>query len=265
DAQKKKRGEGFELRTDGWGAIRAGKGVFISADAQPKAQGDVLSMDPANALVQQAREQISDWQVIAQAHHSRAPAIDGLLRLQADAQDLAAPTILLSAPQGIGVVTSGGVLLKSGDALYLQSQDDIHLAAAQRLSIQASQDISLLAQEQGLRLVSGKGPLEIESHGDVLNLIAQQDITVQSVQGHLQLTAKNGITLGCGGGYIRIAPSGEIDIHTPGTLSLKGQHIWEPPTRLSFPLPELPGAVCKECLLRAHHAAQGFVSPQVQA
>ncbi|MGV7964006.1 type VI secretion system tip protein VgrG, partial [Photorhabdus tasmaniensis] len=29
-----KRGEGFELRTDDWGAIRAGKGMFISADKQ---------------------------------------------------------------------------------------------------------------------------------------------------------------------------------------------------------------------------------------
>ncbi|MCW7550824.1 type VI secretion system tip protein VgrG, partial [Photorhabdus sp. APURE] len=29
-----KRGEGFELRTDDWGAIRAGKGLFISADQQ---------------------------------------------------------------------------------------------------------------------------------------------------------------------------------------------------------------------------------------
>ena len=85
---------------------------------------------------------------------------------------------------------------ESGDALYLQSQAPINLAAARRLSAHADQGISLLARQEGMRLVSGKGPLEIESHADVLNLIAQQDLTVQSVQGHLQLTAKNGITLG---------------------------------------------------------------------
>ncbi|WP_200813831.1 type VI secretion system Vgr family protein, partial [Mycobacterium avium] len=27
DAERKKRGEGFELRSDGWGSIRGGKGV----------------------------------------------------------------------------------------------------------------------------------------------------------------------------------------------------------------------------------------------
>ncbi|MBL4009427.1 type VI secretion system tip protein VgrG, partial [Escherichia coli] len=44
DAGKQQRGEGFELRTDLWGAVRAKKGIFISADAQDKAQGQVREM-----------------------------------------------------------------------------------------------------------------------------------------------------------------------------------------------------------------------------
>ncbi|NMY28081.1 type VI secretion system tip protein VgrG [Pseudomonas sp. WS 5021] len=259
DAERKKRGEGFELRTDGWGAIRGGKGVFISADEQAQATGDVLAMEPASSQVQGAKQQIADWQEIAQAHHSRQPAIDGLQQFQDSAKDLNASAILLSAPKGIGAVTPASLLLKSGDALYVQSNDEINLAAAQRLSAHANQGISLLAQQEGMRLVSGKGPLEIESHGDVLNLIAQQDITMQSVQGHLQLTAKNGITLACGGGYIRITPAGAIDIHTPGKLNLKGQHVWETATSQSFPMPELPQSVCKECLERARKNAIGLL------
>lgn len=39
DAEKQQRGEGFELRTDSWGAIRAQKGIFISADGQAQARG----------------------------------------------------------------------------------------------------------------------------------------------------------------------------------------------------------------------------------
>ncbi|MDF3867712.1 type VI secretion system tip protein VgrG, partial [Pseudomonas denitrificans (nom. rej.)] len=54
DAQRQQRGEGFELRTDGWGAVRAGKGVFISADVQPGAQGQVLAMQEAIARLEQA-------------------------------------------------------------------------------------------------------------------------------------------------------------------------------------------------------------------
>lgn len=265
DAKRKKRGEGFELRTDAWGSIRAGKGLFISTDTQAKASGDVLTMAPATDLVAGAKQQIADWQAIAQSHHSRKPAIDGLQQFQDNAKDLNASAILLSAPKGIGAVTPESLLLKSGNAMYVQSNDEINLAAAQRLSVHANQAISLLAQQEGMRLVSGKGPLEIESHGDVMKLIAQQDITLQTVQGHLQLTAKNGITLGCGGGYIRITPQGEIQIHGPGLISIKGKHRLNPGTSEEFPLPELPSSVCKECLKKAQAAAQGFVPRGAQA
>ncbi|MCU9949060.1 type VI secretion system Vgr family protein [Pseudomonas sp. PDM13] len=259
DGQRQKRGEGFELRTDGRGALRSGKGMFISADEQPRAQGQVLAMEPATGLVESALQQMTGWRDIADTHRSQPPAIDGLAQLHADARGLAAPAILLSAPRGIGAVTSAGLLLKSGHSLYVQSQEAINLAAAQRLLAHASQGISLLAQQEGMRLVSGKGPLEIESHGDRLDLIAQQDITVQSAQGHLQLTAKNGITLACGGGYIRITPGGAIDIHSPGKLNLKGQHVWEGPAGQGFPLPELPTSVCEDCLKKAQAQAAGAV------
>jgi type VI secretion system secreted protein VgrG len=57
DSEKQQRGEGFELRTDSWGAIRAQKGMFISADGQAKAQGQVLEMDAALSQLQQALSQ----------------------------------------------------------------------------------------------------------------------------------------------------------------------------------------------------------------
>ena len=265
DSKRQRRGEGFELRTDGWGAIRGGKGLFVTADEQASAVGDVLGMEPASGLVEGARQQMVDWQEVTQAHQSRQPDINGLRQLQTDAKNLQGSAILLSAPKGIGAVTPASMLLKSGKALYLQSDEELNLAASKRLSVNAKQSISMLAQQEGMRLVSGKGPLEIESHGDVLGLTALQDITVQSVQGHLQLTAKNGITLGCGGAYIRITAQGEIHIHGPSLLSFKGQHRYNPPTSENFPLPELPGSVCKECLKKAQAAAQGFVPREVRA
>lgn len=52
------RAAGFELRTDSWGAIRAQKGIFISADGQAQAQGQVLDMEPAVSNLAEAREQM---------------------------------------------------------------------------------------------------------------------------------------------------------------------------------------------------------------
>ncbi|AYO68142.1 type VI secretion system tip protein VgrG [Klebsiella pneumoniae] len=259
DSDRQPRGEGFELRTDSWGAIRAQKGIFISADGQVQAQGQVLAMEPAVSLLKGAVNQVTEWGSITQTHHNVIPDTGPLSALTTGASDLKQPTLLMSAPQGIAAVTPETTLLHSGNGLYLQSLGEVNITTAQRCSLNASQAISLLAQQEGMRLVSAKGPLQVESHGDILSLTALKDITVQSTQGHLQLTAKNGITLGCGGAYIRLTPQGEVQIHGPGVISLKGQHDLQGPVSEAFPLPELPASVCKECLKKAQALAQGFV------
>ncbi len=259
DAGKQQRGEGFELRTGMWGAIRAQKGMFISADGQAQAQGQVLAMEPAVSLLKGAVNQVTEWGSLTQTHHNVIPDTGPLSALTTGASDLKQPTLLMSAPQGIAAVTPETTLLHSGNGLYLQSLGEVNITTAQRCSLNASQAISLLAQQEGMRLVSAKGPLQVESHGDILSLTALKDITVQSTQGHLQLTAKNGITLGCGGAYIRLTPQGEVQIHGPGVISLKGQHDLQGPVSEEFPLPELPASVCKECLKKAQALAQGFV------
>lgn len=259
DGEKQKRGEGFELRSDGWGAIRAGKGLFITADAQAKAQGEQLEMASAISLLKGALNQVTEWGGITQTHLNPSPAVSELKQLVESADKLKDPLLLMSAPEGLGAVTPEAMLLHSGNGLYMQSIGEVNIASAQRLSANASQAISLLAQNEGMRLVSAKGPLEIESHGDVLSLTSLKDVTVQSTQGHLQLTAKNGITLGCGGAYIRLTPQGEVEIHGPGVISLKGQHDLQGPASEEFPLPDLPTSVCKECLKKAQQLAQGFV------
>ncbi|HFZ1674226.1 TPA: type VI secretion system Vgr family protein [Klebsiella pneumoniae] len=259
DSDRQPRGEGFELRTDSWGAIRAQKGIFISADGQAQAQGQVLAMEPAVSLLKGAVNQVTEWGSITQTHHNVIPDTGPLSALTTGASDLKQPTLLMSAPQGIAAVTPETTLLHSGNGLYLQSLGEVNITTAQRCSLNASQAISLLAQQEGMRLVSAKGPLQVESHGDILSLTALKDITVQSTQGHLQLTAKNGITLGCGGAYIRLTPQGEVQIHGPGVISLKGQHDLQGLVSEEFPLPELPASVCKECLKKAQALAQGFV------
>ncbi|QCR36007.1 type VI secretion system Vgr family protein [Nissabacter sp. SGAir0207] len=259
DSEKQQRGEGFELRTDAWGAIRAEKGLFISADGQPAAQGKQLEMQPAISLLKGALNQVTEWGSIAETHHNVSPERAPLGRLVHNASQLKGAALLMSAPEGAAVVTPESTLLHSGKGLYLQSLGEVNITSSQRYSVNASQAISMLAHKEGLRLVSAKGPLAVESHADTLTLTSLSDVTLQSTQGHIQLTAKNGITLGCGGAYIRLTPQGEIEIHGPGLLSLKGLHRLAGPASNNFPLPDLPSSICKECMKRAQQRAQGFV------
>ncbi|WP_272663580.1 type VI secretion system Vgr family protein [Providencia sp. PROV110] len=259
NAEREQRGDGFELRTDNWGAIRAGKGLFITTDKQDKAGGDVLAMAPAISLLKGANNQLTNWGEITKQHKNAPPEQDSLKALQENAENLASPAVLMHATDGIGLVTEQSILLQSAQAHYAQSMGEMHIASGEHISINASQKISLLSQKEGVRFVSGNGPFEIESHADKLDAIALKDITVQSTQGHIQLTAKNGITLGCGGGYIRIAPDGQIEIHSPSRISFKGQHVWDGPQGQDFPLPDLPRSVCEECLKKAQESALGII------
>ena len=216
-------------------------------------------MASAVSLLKGALNQITGWGTITQTHHNVIPDAEPLRAFVSGASELKEPALLLSAPKGIAAVTPETALMHSGKGLYLQSLGEVNITAAQRYSVNATQAVSLLAQQEGMRLVSAKGSLEVESHSDALSLTSLKDLTVQSTQGHLQLTAKNGITLGCGGAYIRLTPQGEVHVHGPGLISLKGHHDLRGPACENFPLPELPASVCKECLKKAQALAQGFV------
>lgn len=64
----------------------------------------------------------------------------------------------MNAPEGVGTVTPESILLHSGNGLYMQSIGEVNIASEQRLSVNASQAISLLSRQEGVRLVSAKGP-----------------------------------------------------------------------------------------------------------
>ncbi|EIY6517587.1 type VI secretion system tip protein VgrG, partial [Escherichia coli] len=72
NSRREKRGAGFELRTDEHGAVRAAKGLFLTADAQARAQGPVLEMAAAISQINQANSQM-------QALNSAAEAAGALL------------------------------------------------------------------------------------------------------------------------------------------------------------------------------------------
>ncbi|MCP6440144.1 type VI secretion system Vgr family protein, partial [Klebsiella pneumoniae] len=66
DSEGQLRGKGTELRTDEWGTIRAGKGLFVSADAQAKAQGEALDRDAALKEIDRLNQQLQQLQMAAE-------------------------------------------------------------------------------------------------------------------------------------------------------------------------------------------------------
>ncbi|MXD08382.1 type VI secretion system Vgr family protein, partial [Escherichia coli] len=76
DSQGQLRGKGTELRTDEWGTLRAGTGLFVAADAQAKAQGEVLDMDAALKEINRLNLQLQQLEIAAEQAQALKADID---------------------------------------------------------------------------------------------------------------------------------------------------------------------------------------------
>ncbi|MFJ4131915.1 type VI secretion system Vgr family protein [Pseudomonas cyclaminis] len=225
DGKKKKRGEGFELRTDGWGAIRGGKGVFISADEQRQAQGNQLDMA---AAITQLEGALSLARSMAQAASSADvnPAdIDSQLGLQQRLKGLVQPCVLLHAPAGIGVLTPKALCLSSGgESVGIMAARNTDITAGHDITAVAEASVSVFAQRGELQLKADKGKVELHARGNSLHALAKSDLKIESVEGRVEISAPGEVVINCGGAYIRLK-GGDIELGAPGNIYLKAAHV----------------------------------------
>ena len=226
DSEKQPRGEGFELRTDSWGAIRAQKGIFISADGQAKAQGQVLEMDAALSQLQQALSQAEALSSAVETARAELADIRTQKALLEQAlTGLKQSALLLSAPAGIAQSTPKSVQLSAGENVISTSGGHTDFSALQRFTVAAGERISLFAQKLGIKMFASKGKVEIQAQGDEMTLDALKDIRISSSEGKLVISAKQEIILTSGGGYIRIA-DGVVKCAAPDKI-IQRAAVWQ--------------------------------------
>ncbi|KKJ31367.1 type VI secretion system Vgr family protein [Enterobacter hormaechei] len=225
DASRELRGEGFELRTDKWGAIRGGKGIFISGDVQPSAQGKTLDMNAAIAQLQSALELVT---ALAQS-----VAVSGALDADRSSQQklslalnqLKEAGILASAPAGIALTTPRNIQLSSGHTLTATAGENIDMSIFKRLTVAAGEAISLFAQKMGIKIFAARGIVDIQAQTDAMRLQSDKTMNLNSVNSEIILNAAQGITLtSTGGAYIKIK-DGSVEIGAPGKIDLKSANI----------------------------------------
>ncbi|MCO7991942.1 type VI secretion system Vgr family protein [Enterobacter hormaechei] len=223
DSEKQQRGEGFELRTDSWGAIRAQKGIFISADGQAKAQGQVLDMEPALARLSAALVEMESLAACAQQAQALAADVGRQQKLlKQKIEQLHEEVILGSAPKGMALV--------SGEDMQLSASDNMTLTAGKQLDVGAQKDFTLAAGKQlslysreGAKLFSSQNDIDIQAQGGNITTWSTQDTHVSSGR-KMVITAQDELTLICGGGYIKIS-GGNVEIGGPGKLLIKNTGI----------------------------------------
>ena len=226
DAGKQQRGEGFELRTDLWGAVRAKKGIFISADAQDKAQGQVLDMTDALAQLHEAQslvEALCSATEVAKAE--LADLQTQKVMMSETLAELKKSAMLLSAPEGIAQVTPKSLQLSAGENIISTSGKNSDFSVLKKFTVAAGETVSLFAQKLGIKIFAGKGKVEIQAQGDEMLLDALKDIRISSSEGRILISAKNEIILTSGGGYIRIG-DGTVECAAPDKIIERGA-VWQ--------------------------------------
>jgi len=158
DGKRQKRGEGYELRTSGYGAIRAGKGMFITAFDQPAAVGKQLDMAPTEALLEQALQQMQALGEAADAAQAIAADYEEQKTLLNDTlKELKRAGILVSAPAGIALTSGEHLQLSAADNLIAIAGGNADIGVMKRFTVAAGETVSLFAQRLGMKLFAAKG------------------------------------------------------------------------------------------------------------
>ncbi|WP_250621707.1 DUF2345 domain-containing protein, partial [Acinetobacter pittii] len=248
-AESDGRGEGFELRTDQWGAVRAGSGLLVSTHKQDQAQGVHLD---ANEAKQQIEGGLNNAKALSEvAKNQQTDPLENLENLKsfiekleqqdnAKAKTFKEAIMLLASPNSIALSSNEDIHLSADGQINQTAGDSINLSTQKNLIAHAQNKISLFAAQEGARLYAGKGKVEIQAQGDGADLIARKAVQVISTEDKIEATAAKEIVLTAGGSQVKITGSG-IFMTTSGKFEVKaGQHLFMGGGSVNANVPALP-------------------------
>jgi len=221
DSEKQQRGEGFELRTDSWGAIRAQKGLFISADGQTKAQGEVLEMAPAISNLGDAREQMTSISDDAQKATANPADFQAQIKLlEQQLTDLKKSVLLLSAPDGMALTSGQHLQVSAGQNLIATAGKNADVSVVKNLFIGVGNALSVFVRKLGIKLIANQGPVRIQAQNDLMELVARGELSITSTEDEIHITANKRVVINGGGSYINLDANG-IESATLGEYRTK--------------------------------------------
>ncbi|HHR1075056.1 TPA: DUF2345 domain-containing protein [Klebsiella aerogenes] len=225
DAEGKKRGEGLEARTDDWMALRAAKGVMITTQAQPRAQGQQLDMTAAITQLEKALSLAMTLQQSALTAGASNVDTDRQNTLGQTLNKLSGAALLTYGGQGQAHVTPESLQLSAGQDVITTAGRHASMNVMKKFSLAVGETLSLFARKLGIQMVAGAGDITTQAQRGAIHMLSQQDFTLTSTDGRLHGSAKQGIQLVCGGGGIRISPDGQVEIFSPVGVDIKGPNL----------------------------------------
>ena len=264
----KGRGEGFELRTDQWGALRAGQGLLLSTYAQDSASGNHLD---ATAAKSQLESSLNNSKALSEvAKNQQTDPLEVLERIKGfintlDQQDpkkanaFKSAVMMLASPNSIALASNEDIHLSADGQISHTAGDSINLSTQKALIGHASAKISLFAAQEGARLFAGKGKVEIQAQDGGADVIARKGIQIISTEDAVYIISPKEIKLIGDGSELKINGSGVFST-TGGLFQVKsGQQKFTSGAKINSDIPQLP--ICEMRVSGA--AAKGDASVEL--
>ncbi|WP_043973730.1 type VI secretion system Vgr family protein, partial [Acinetobacter sp. NBRC 110496] len=244
-AESEDRGEGFELRTDQWGAVRAGEGLLLSTHKQDQAQGEHLDAQPAKQQLEGNQSNAKALSEVAKNQQTdEIESVDQLKEFAEQIQEKIAQfkksLLLLNSPAGIGLSSNEDIHLSADGQINQFAGDSINLSTQKNLITHAQNRISVFAAQNGIKQVAAKGKFEVQAQSDGMDLLAKQGIQIISTEDRIEITSPKEILITTKDAQIKINGSGIFPV-TSGKFEVKaGQHLFKSGEQVVSHFPILP-------------------------
>ncbi len=211
------RGNGFELRTDGHGAVRGGDGLLISTEARSDARAHHKDMgetvdrlnqachahDTIAQLARHHQAQDDEQQDVARALKAQHDEIRGSGEVNGE---LTAPHLVLASAAGLATTTTRSTQLHSGEHLAITTGKHASFVSGGGFFASAARRIALFAHSLGIRLVAATDHIALEAQDGDIKGTAKRHIHFRAL-GDIVFEADQGILFKVGQTYQRWTPS----------------------------------------------------------
>ncbi|NIE66301.1 type VI secretion system Vgr family protein [Burkholderia sp. Ax-1719] len=271
------RGEGFELRTDQHGGIRAALGLLLTTWGRKLAAGKVKEMGETIGQLTAARDLHESCVAQAQRHDAIDAHADqsdvlsaikdanarlkgGLANGQNSFPEFEQPDIALSSAANLHTASAGNTHIVSERHSALTAGGHLSIASGKSFFVSVRERLAFYAQK-AVTIIT-PGPVHFQSRNSSLMQSAQDDLSITSTNGIVRIAGKNGVDILCGGTLLRLRPEG-LTGYTGGDFLV---HAANHGTNDPQPMPvDFPVSPDKPGRFAAHHVlvedGGGFAVP----
>jgi len=257
DGRKDARGEGFELRTDGLGAVRAQEGLLLTSETRAKAAGHIKEIEETIQRLTAARsllEQVSGAAQHHQAQDGNGDQAEVARQVQAQNQQLqggpekqaefSAPHLLLASPAGIVSSAAHSTHIASGQHTQLTSGQHLSMSSGGSWFASVVDKFALFVQKAGMKLVAASGRISLQAQNDDMELIAKKVLHLISQADWVEIKGNKGVRLHGPGGMLEIGDTTQF--FTAAPVLFHGALETLAPQNKAPALPDLPSGTAGE-------------------